>query len=253
LIIRPGAIGDCIVSIPALQHLRSDYTEVWLARQNVPLIHFADRVRPIAGTGLDLVGFEDLQDLALRELSQFDSIVSWYGAGRPPFREAVAHLPFIFHPALPPDASCHAVDFYMRQVGGGDGAVPQVVCTRDKADYVAIHPFSGNKSKNWPLENFQSLARSLDRPVEFCAGPEETLNGARRFDSLADVARWLAAARVYIGNDSGISHLAAAVGTPVVAIFRKTDPAVWAPRGPSVIVLRDPDLEQVRLAVESLC
>jgi ADP-heptose:LPS heptosyltransferase len=42
---------------------------------------------------------------------------------------------------------------------------------------------------------------------------------------------------VYIGNDSGISHLAAAAGAPVVALFGPTDPAVWAPRGPRVRIL----------------
>ncbi len=47
---------------------------------------------------------------------------------------------------------------------------------------------------------------------------------------------WLARASLYIGNDSGITHLAAAVGTPVLAMFGPTDPAVWAPRGPNVRV-----------------
>ena len=55
-----------------------------------------------------------------------------------------------------------------------------------------------------------------------------------RFENLYDLACWLASARVYIGNDSGITHLAAAVGTPVVAIFGPTDPVVWAPRGKDI-------------------
>ncbi len=46
-----------------------------------------------------------------------------------------------------------------------------------------------------------------------------------------DLACWIRTARVYIGNDSGITHLAAAAGASVVAIFGPTDPAVWAPRG----------------------
>ena len=53
-------------------------------------------------------------------------------------------------------------------------------------------------------------------------------------DDLYDLARWLAAARLYIGNDSEITHLAAAVGTPVLALFGPTDPAIWGPRGPNV-------------------
>jgi heptosyltransferase III len=253
LIIRPGAIGDCIVSLPALEYLRADYTEVWVSGQNASLIRFADQVRSIASTGLDLVGFDDMGQHAFTELAQFDSIVCWYGTNRHAFREAVSHLPFDFHNALPRDARVHAVDFYMNQVGGPEGAIPRIPCPRENRDFIAIHPFSGSPAKNWPLENYLGLAASLDRPVQFCAGPEEILDDAVRFDNLYDVATWLASAHAYIGNDSGISHLAAAVGTPVIAIFRTSDPAVWAPRGPAVIVLRKPDVEQVKAAVERLC
>jgi ADP-heptose:LPS heptosyltransferase len=78
---------------------------------------------------------------------------------------------------------------------------------------------------------------SPDLPVHWCAGPEEELPGASRFDDLYDLACWLARARLYIGNDSGPTHIAAAVGTPVVALFGPTDPHLWAPRGPHVRVL----------------
>jgi heptosyltransferase-3 len=78
----------------------------------------------------------------------------------------------------------------------------------------------------------------LPLPVAWCAGPEDDLPGARRFDDLYELARWLAAASLYIGNDSGITHLAAAAGAPVIAIFGPTDPALWAPRGPRVRVIQ---------------
>jgi len=245
-LIRPGAIGDCVVSLPALEHLKAEYTEVWVRSPNVPLIRFADGVRSISSTGLD-------EGRAMAELAGFDSIVSWYGENQPEFRDSVSHLPFVFHRALPPDDSIHAVDFYMRQVGGPDGAIPRIPCSRDDRGFIAIHPFSGSSRKNWPLEKFCRLAEQLERPVQFCAGPEEQQEGVVRFDDLYDLARWLASAHVYVGNDSGISHLAAAVGTPVVAIFRASNPAVWAPRGPAVKVLQNPDVEEVKAAVEQLC
>jgi ADP-heptose:LPS heptosyltransferase len=102
-----------------------------------------------------------------------------------------------------------------------------------------IHPFSGSASKNWPLERYRDLARWVERrlPVHWCAGPEEPLEGATRFEDLYELACWLGGARMYIGNDSGITHLAAAVGTPVVALYGLTDPRVWAPRGPEVRVV----------------
>ena len=56
-------------------------------------------------------------------------------------------------------------------------------------------------------------------------------------DDLYQLACWLARARIYIGNDSGITHLAAAAGAPVVALFGPTDPRVWAPRGERVRIV----------------
>ena len=76
-------------------------------------------------------------------------------------------------------------------------------------------------------------------PVRWCAGPEDPpLEGAVRIDDLYELACWLAGARLYAGNDSGITHLAAAAGAPVLALFGPTDPAVWAPRGANVRVYR---------------
>ena len=136
-----------------------------------------------------------------------------------------------FHRALPPvDSSIHAVDFYLDQVGAPLGIVPRIPVRATKRDFMAIHPFSGSAQKNWPLVLFQEVAAQSPLPVEWAAAPD----GKHRFQSLSEVAAWLASARLYLGNDSGISHLAAAVGTPVVALFGPTDPKVWAPRGPAV-------------------
>ena len=243
LLIRPGAIGDCIVSLPALKALKADYTEVWVAGQNVPLIRFADRVRSIASTGID--AFPPRLDA----LTGFDEIVSWYGSNRPDFRDALQPFNVRFFEALPSASGLHATDFYMRQVGGRDGATPRIHVPRQPEDFVAIHPFSGSPRKNWT--RFADLAALLPAPAVFCASPEQPWPGAVCYDDLYELAKWLARARLYIGNDSGITHLAAAVGVPVVAIFLSTDPAVWAPRGLDVQVLMDPDVETVLTAAHS--
>lgn len=257
LVIRPGAIGDLIVSLPALECLRADYLEVWTATANLPLVRFATHVRSIAATGLDRLGVTESPPKLLEELRSFDSIVSWYGANRPEFRELTnsLDLPITFFQALPADRpGQHATDFYLDQVRSiadcaanciGDGA-PRIPCqperdTAGREDFAVIHPFSGSPRKNWPLENFRFMARELERamPVRWCAGVEDPpLPGAVQIPDLYELARWLAAAAVYIGNDSGITHLAAAVGTPVLALFGPTDPEVWAPRGPHVQVVK---------------
>src|SRR3954447_5075672 len=91
LLIRPGAIGDCILSFPVLCCLKADYTEVWVPTAIVPIIQFADKVSSIASTGIDLLGLEGTSaNEGLRSrLQSFDQIVSWYGSNRPEFRAAL--------------------------------------------------------------------------------------------------------------------------------------------------------------------
>lgn len=239
LLIRPGAIGDCIVSLPALEHLRTEYTEVWVRSVNQPLVRFADRVDSIAATGLDLVGIQT-PERTMERLAQFDRIISWYGTNHEEFREAVRGLPFTFHSPLPRDSRLHACDFYAAQAGAPLGLAPRIAVGEvEPRDAIVIHPFSGSPRKNWPLDRFRELAAALPYSVEWTAGPEEELEGATRFDNLFDLGRWLAGARGYIGNDSGISHLAAAVGVPVVALFRETNSAVWSPRPSHVRLVND--------------
>ncbi len=216
-----------------MEFLRGEYTEVWAPTVNLPLFSFADKVRSIASTGLERIGVFD--EPISEEFRQFDRIVSWYGANREEFRKALQGSPVEFHRALPTaDCPMHAVDFYLLQVGAPLGATPQIPVSAEKRDFIAIHPFSGSAQKNWPLEMFQEVAAKSPLTVEWAAAPD----GTHRFQNLGDVAVWLASARLYLGNDSGISHLAAAVGTPVIALFGPTDPRVWAPRGPAVKILQ---------------
>jgi heptosyltransferase-3 len=235
LIIRPGAIGDFVVALPAMELLRTDYTEVWTAGVNVPLARFANRARSIVAAGLDRLGIAWADDV-VEELRSFDSIVSWYGTNRPEFRELACGLglPFTFHAALPVAAEVHAVDFFLAQAGGEAGGVPHIgIPFAPREDFAVLHPFSGSARKNWPMERFRELAERLRRrmPVAWCRGEEDVLEGAVCIPDLYELARWLGRARVFIGNDSGVTHLAAAVGTPVVALFGPTGPCVWAPRG----------------------
>ena len=276
LIIRPGAIGDFIVALPAMECLRADYLEVWTASAHVPLVRFADAARSIAGSGIDLLGISETSGLErlIGELRSFDSIVSWYGTGREEFRDLVRTLglPFRFFPALPAEgAGVHATDFYLEQARSiapcECDAVPRIRCDEARVlsdesatggsradegvrppkarqrmarqEFAVIHPFSGSARKNWPLEKFRGMAAKLERvmPIRWCAGAgDPPLEGAVRIDDLWELARWLARARLYVGNDSGITHLAAAVGTPVLALFGASDPRIWAPRGENVRV-----------------
>lgn len=243
LLIRPGAIGDCIVSFPALEFLRTDYTEIWVPSPVAPLVQFADRVCPISSTGLDSIGIDGLRppDSLANRLRSFDEIVSWYGTNRPEFRSALTALcgRCIFLPALPSGGlSGHATDFYAQQVGAPPGLSARIQTSEARErQSVVIQPFSGSAKKNWPLPNFRALDHALPLKIEWLAGPEEELHGAHRFNDLLELATWIRGARLYIGNDSGITHLAAATGVRTLALFGPTAPDVWAPRGDNVTVL----------------
>ena len=246
-----------------MECLRGRYTEVWCATQNVSLARFADRARSILSTGLDWLGLPDADPppRLISDLRSFDEIISWYGFGNQDFQRHVSelNLPLRFLSALPPsegDKLQHAADFFLdqaRKIGPCDrSAVPRLPIQRDpegSSDFLVIHPFASSPTKRWDLNKFKKVASRMPVHVRWCAGPEETLDGAVRFDDLYQLAIWLSRARVYLGNDSGISHLAAAVGVPVVALFGPTRPEIWAPRGEHVRVMRDME----KLTVEEVC
>jgi ADP-heptose:LPS heptosyltransferase len=81
--------------------------------------------------------------------------------------------------------------------------------------------------------------------VRWCAGPEDELAEAVRVGDFYELGCWISRARIYIGNDSGISHPAAALGTPIVAVFLSVAPLVWAPRGERVPALVNPRVVEI--------
>jgi ADP-heptose:LPS heptosyltransferase len=122
-----------------------------------------------------------------------------------------------------------------------------------------IHPGSGSPGKNWPLERFAAMARrlsSLGHRVTWIRGPAEAGLPSEAWPgpvidrpSLPALAATLAESRLFIGNDSGVSHLAAAVGAPCVVLFGPTDPSLWAPDGSRVRVLRSRDGDLAAISV----
>jgi hypothetical protein len=118
----------------------------------------------------------------------------------------------------------------------------------DFRETVAIHPGSGSARKNWPRARFIDLAaRLVDRGLKTCwiVGPAEAetetepLPGGDHWRCLhlPVLAARLAQCALYVGNDSGVTHLAAAAGSPTLALFGGSDPRVWAPRGPHVRII----------------
>jgi heptosyltransferase-3 len=118
-----------------------------------------------------------------------------------------------------------------------------------------VHPGAGSPRKRWPVERFMDLASAIAdgglAEVVFLVGPAErdllsplTREATRwggRVDPVQDLGKVLdrlQGAACFVGNDSGLTHLAAYGRTPTVAVFGPTDPNRWAPLGRSVKVLR---------------
>jgi heptosyltransferase-3 len=127
-------------------------------------------------------------------------------------------------------------------------AAPSVEKLRSKT--VLIHPGAGSPRKRWPLSRFREVAvqlEALQLSPEFVIGPAEQdllPELARREATIhrpvgsLDLLALLRSAAAYIGNDSGVSHLAAWAGLPSVVIFGPTDPVRWRPRGRFVEIVQ---------------
>jgi ADP-heptose:LPS heptosyltransferase len=122
---------------------------------------------------------------------------------------------------------------------------------KEEERVLAIHPGSGSPGKNWDARKFAAVAdwASERCQVLLISGPAQ--DGVEEFrDSmkkarplvadnlpLIHLAALLKATTVYLGNDSGITHLAASLGLPTVALFGPTNPALWGPKGPGVRII----------------
>jgi ADP-heptose:LPS heptosyltransferase len=184
----------------------------------------------------------------------------------------------IVHPPKPP-AGWRAADWYLEPAIalGAEAAEPGpcVASPEEKSaaadllarlprGFLALHPGSGSPRKNWPGSGFAALVRAVspDRPwlcvegpadAEACA-PLRALSHPLSTKGLPIrvLGAVLAQAGVYVGNDSGVSHLAAVWGAPAVTLFGPTDPDVWAPRAAWVEVVRAPNGDLGALTVEAV-
>lgn len=133
---------------------------------------------------------------------------------------------------------------------------------------MVIHPGSGSVKKNWPLDRFIRLGKELKNargPIEFLLGPVEqelfspdAIYGIqenfplRGFSDLTLLADYLKNARGFIGNDSGVTHLAAQLGIPTIGLFGPSNPVQWRPIGPQVRVIESRDGTMAGIAVDDI-
>ena len=275
LVIRGVALGDFLLTLPVLNALREAAPNSRLEVLAYPGIAalaktsgLIDDVRsieygPLAGfftrgTVLDpgLRGFFGSFDLILSYLYDPDGVFAENlqnaGAAR-----------IITGPHRPGESS-HAIDQLAAPLTALGlplaGRATRLALTPAKhgAVTVALHPGSGSTAKNWPVEKWRQLAGQLlaansEVHLAIIGGEADAaaVGALRGLDRsrvtfwenlpLPELANRLAGTQLYLGHDTGVSHLAAASGVPSLLLFGPTDPGVWAPPHEQVRVLRAPD------------
>jgi heptosyltransferase-3 len=275
LVIRGGAIGDFVLTLPVFAALRAQFPGIRIEVLGYPHIArlaaiggLVDAVHPIEGRAL--AGFfarDGELDLRMAAfLSEFALIVSFLYDPDDIFRTNVAACTpaqFMVGPHRPESTGPHACEVFLRPlqqlaIFDADGT-PQlrpesVACGSGR--WVAMHPGSGSESKNWPERRWSELLR---RVIDETPWQVLLVGGEAEGDRLArlsvtvprgrcEVARQmpldalasrLAACEQFVGHDSGITHLAAAVGLPCLVLWGPSPLAVWRPRGKDILVLQD--------------
>jgi heptosyltransferase III len=230
--------------------------------------------RDVDGLGLHRLFVEPLDARALEAVAGYDAIVSWFGAGDATFRAHLAAVgcPVVVARVVPAPGTGRHVARHALETLAPLGPLPSTwpdprlgVAAADQAavrawleargigvaEAVVLQPGAGSVAKAWP--GFAALARRLrdaSVPAVALAGPADAaavgaLIAAEALDRdalardwpLPRIAALFSLARAAVGNDSGPTHLAAAVGCPTVVVFGPTDPIVWAPIGPRVQVV----------------
>lgn len=288
LVIRGGAIGDFILTLPALRLLRDAFPDARIEilgyKQIIALAEmggYADASRSIEYGALASFFARD-GDLAPELVDYFGSfqqVISYLfdpdqifagNLKRAGVRNLITGSPKITddeHAARQLARPLERLALYLE-----DPAATLRWPETEKLDRnrIAIHPGSGSETKNWPLERWIQVARQLletdgggrillvggEADTERLAGlraalPDERVELAENLP-LPELALRLRNCRMFLGHDSGISHLAAAVGAPCLLLFGPTDPAIWAPVNSQVRVLRSFSLTMSGIEVEEV-
>lgn len=255
LVVHTGGIGDFLLMAPVLPALgQAGPVDLAGYRGRLELAVAAGLAR--AAYSLDAVGFDSVFTTPTPGLRSF---LCGYGRAVVWMRDDDGRIAGVLqdcgipqvavYPGLPPpDWSRHAAAYYAECLGMAEPPPLRLAISPGPRSHdVVIHPGSGGRHKNWPTDRYATLARRLlndGHRVAWCRGPAEADCPVPpgcdllAIPGLIDLAGVLAAARLYIGNDSGISHLAAAVGCKVAVLFGPTDPRVWAPRGHRVCIIQ---------------
>ncbi|HMG04384.1 MAG TPA: glycosyltransferase family 9 protein [Chthoniobacterales bacterium] len=294
LVIRGGAIGDFVLTLPAIKLLRDNFSRARLEVLGYPNIialaekrYYADAICSIESAMLArfFVRDADLPSEWVVHFGTFDLIVSYLFDPDGIFENNVKRcgsMNFVAGPAKlgnQEHAACQLarplerLGLFLQDPAariypsGADRKFARGHLSEVINRIVVLHPGSGSETKSWPIEKWEKLGEHLvatnckvivvsgeaeegrirllkaawkEKPIQFA----ESL-------PLPQLAALVESA-TFIGHDSGISHIAAAVGARCILLFGPTDPRVWAPANENVSVIRAPNGNLDLLAVNEV-
>jgi len=284
LVIRGGAIGDFILTLPVLAALRDHFPRADIEVLGYPRVAslaltggLAKAVHAIESPGLASFFARDGSfDLEWREFfGQFAIVISYLFDPDGIFETNVKSCgprQFIAAQHRPDEAkSIHASDVFLKPLeqltifDGDPVARLELPGPANRENWLALHPGSGSEDKNWPEQNWHELvAHMLDHsPMNLLlVGGEAEGAQLQRLAKgtlaervqiaqhvpLHELAPRLAKCNGYVGHDSGVTHLASALGLPTLVLWGKSDEKIWRPLGEKVRVLNQhSDLAEMTL------
>jgi ADP-heptose:LPS heptosyltransferase len=275
LIIHQGALGDLVLTFPAIIALHEKFNTIDILCQgqlgklatklglvdkaySLETAYFAtlfsdeidEKIKDLIRNYASILVFSFSSDLK-DSLSQITDDQCVQIPPRPPVRQKIHVARFLFKNLIDSEL-IETADSNEKRFTGQKRQTHREGKPIDTSKII-IHPGAGSIRKRWPLTNFLDLTNGLEkrglRPQFVCgpAEPEliEEISQDRQihtFSELADLVDWFESAGGYIGNDSGVSHLAAFVGLPSVVIFGPSDPVRWKPMGPRIQIVH-PELD----------
>jgi len=284
LIIFPGALGDLVLLAPAMAAIarahrdadlelmaRYELAEFAVGRLGIARAHSIDR-REVTLLFRESEDGDEAQPF----FNAFERIYCFFNAEDPNFSKRLAKCctrgEVTFH-RFRPHSHEHVAVAYLKEVFGHEAKLPAPsisLLSEDKnaaehatsglvepGRFVAIFPGSGSPRKNWPIQKYVALADSLNDTSRalFILGPAEEavakLLRARGHDFVAGqllgtVAAIAQMAAAFVGNDSGVSHLANIAGARGIVLFGPTDPGRWCPLG-NVTILRGDPIDRIEV------
>jgi len=275
LVIRGGAIGDFILTLPAIAALRRQFPQAHLEVLGYPHIAqlavaggLADRVQPIEARGL--AGFfardGNLEPDLMDYFSEFDLVISYLYDPDEIFKTNVVRClvkQFIVGPHRPDEKErLHATQVYLKPLERlaifDADPMPRLSLNsqRSTLNQLVLHPGSGSEKKNWPETKWAGLIQQIAATTNWnllLVGGEAEGERLQRLAGampsarcaiaqglpLAELAQRIQSSMAFVGHDSGITHLAAAVGLPCVVLWADTLEEVWRPQGERLVVLKD--------------